>query len=201
MRATPVPTLRQLHWARRAYERNDPGDLFYRAATDLVGRVLKRQSTLTLAEALAVLLQTWNASFYRFRGGFSGRDFRRLTELLVAHRRELAQFRERSIGKLTHRDQEIIERLFARFERVLGPVGASKCLHLLAPNFFPLWDQEIARRYGFPLYRQYRAQMYVDFMRVAKRHIAAFGGRRAIGMNAMKAWDEFNYCTYTLPSL
>jgi hypothetical protein len=38
-------------------------------------------------------------------------------------------------------------------------------------------------------------------MRVAKRHIAAFGGRRAIGRNAVKAWDEFNYCSYTLPSL
>jgi hypothetical protein len=77
MAATRVPTLSQLHWARRAYERNDLGDLFYRAATDLVGRVRKRQSALTLAEALAVLLQSWNASFYRFRGGFSGRDLRR----------------------------------------------------------------------------------------------------------------------------
>lgn len=32
--------------------------------------------------------------------------------------------------------------LFRDFEQ-LGPVGAAKALHLLAPNVFPLWDRAV----------------------------------------------------------
>jgi hypothetical protein len=32
-------------------------------------------------------------------------------------------------------------------ESVLGSVGAAKSLHLLAPQFFPLWDNEIDSEY------------------------------------------------------
>ena len=52
--------------ARRAFELNEPRDLFYRADTELVDHALGRSSSLTVCEALAVLLQTWNKAFYRF---------------------------------------------------------------------------------------------------------------------------------------
>jgi hypothetical protein len=35
--------------------------------------------------------------------------------------------------------------MFDDFDGVLGPLGASKRLHVLAPRFFPLWDGAVAR--------------------------------------------------------
>jgi hypothetical protein len=91
-----------------------------------------------------------------------------------------------------------VRRLFRDFEVALGPVGASKGLHLLAPQFFPLWDQAIASRYGCPLYPYRRDLKYIEFMGLAKTHIRSFGGRKAVEANPLKVWDEFNYCRYTL---
>lgn len=45
-------------------------------------------------------------------------------------------------------DEATVKGVFKSFEKVLGPVGATKCLHLLAPRFFPLWDRAIAEAYG-----------------------------------------------------
>jgi len=42
-------------------------DLFYRAATELVSLALEGKTSLSVAEALAVLLQTWNKIFYQYR--------------------------------------------------------------------------------------------------------------------------------------
>jgi len=39
----PAPTLRQVDAARREYEANEPRDLFYRAATQLVDLALRRK--------------------------------------------------------------------------------------------------------------------------------------------------------------
>ena len=197
-RSDPLaPTRRQLGWARRTFEANEPRDLFYRAAMDLVSRASKRHSALTLAESLAVLLQTWNVQYYRFRGGFTRTRYHQLERLLLKHRRALARMRDRSIATFGIRDEPAILQAFRDFEKALGPVGTSKCLHLLAPRFFPLWDQSIAIKYGFPLVDA-RARKYTRFMWIAKKHIRAFGGKRAVRRNPVKAWDEFNYCRYTL---
>lgn len=91
-RMVQTPTIQDIEAARQAFEANEPRDLFYRAATELVSLALEGRTSLSVAEALAVLLQTWNKMFYQFKA----------------------------------------------FEEILGPVGAAKCLHLLAPRFFPL---------------------------------------------------------------
>ncbi|MCR4403910.1 MAG: hypothetical protein NUW06_01205 [Candidatus Acetothermia bacterium] len=91
-----------------------------------------------------------------------------------------------------------MRRVFEDFERVLGPVGAAKCLHLLAPRFSPLWDRAIARAYGLSLGKSGKnGYRYYLFMRITKEQVDSLGGEGAIGSNPLKAIDEYNYCKYT----
>lgn len=53
-----MPTAEELRAARAEFKRVEPRALFYRAATELVDLAWKGQSSLSLAEATAVLLQT-----------------------------------------------------------------------------------------------------------------------------------------------
>jgi hypothetical protein len=158
---------------------------------------LQGKTNLSTPEALAVLLQTCNRAFYRFTP-FDTQHFLGLERLVNVNQQELADFRTRSIERFSEEDGTTVRRLFGSFEEVLGPVGAAKCLHLLAPRFFPLWDRAIAKAYGIPLRaRGKNAERYLRFMEAAKQQCEAMPDERVIGQLPLKALDEYNYCKYT----
>jgi hypothetical protein len=190
-------TIREIEAARKAFEEHEPRDLFYRAATELVALALDGRTSLSVAEALAVLLQTWNKMFYRYRR-FDSQHFADLERLIRDHHSMLITFRQRSIQSLKQEDESEVVHVFKAFEEVLGPVGAAKCLHLLAPRFFPLWDRAIADAYSLPLRPRGRnAERYWRFMGIVKKQVQSLGGEQAIGRSPLKAIDEYNYCKYT----
>jgi hypothetical protein len=190
-------TIREIEAARQAFEAHEPRDLFYRAATELVALALDGRTSLSVAEALAVLLQTWNKMFYRYRR-FDSQHFADIERLIRDHRSMLITFRQRSIQSIKQEDESEVVRVFKAFEEVLGPVGAAKCLHLLAPRFFPLWDRAIADAYSLPLRPRGRnAERYWRFMGIVKKQVQSLGGEQAIGRNPLKAIDEYNYCKHT----
>ncbi len=195
----PTPTIQELKEARHRFEENEPRDLFYRAATELVRLALQdNKAELSLAEALAVLLRTWNETFYRYKPFNRLHLLGDLKTLIDRHQEDLEILRDRSIESFSDKDETTVKRLFRSFEEALGPVGAAKCLHLLAPQFFPLWDREIAKGYRLPLRKQGRnAERYYDFMGVTKRQCEALRGDQVIGPNLLKALDEYNYCRFT----
>lgn len=141
------PSIQDLQRAREIFEKLEPRDLFYRVAIEVVKLAWEGQSTLTIGEAVAVLLQTWNRAFYRYRK-FDSQHFEAIEALLKKHKAVLHTLRQRSIEEFSPEDAQEIGHLFNEFDEVLGPVGAAKCLHLLAPRFFPLWDNAIAKAYG-----------------------------------------------------
>ena len=144
-----------------------------------------------------MLLQTWNRAFYRFTP-FDSRHFSALDYVVTTNQQDLASLRERSIESFSDEDAVKVERLFGEFEEVLGPVGAVKALHLLAPRFFPLWDRAIAKAYGLALReRGKNADRYRQYMRITKRQYEALSGEHSIGQNLLKVLDEYNYCRYT----
>lgn len=197
IRILQAPGVQDIEAARQAFETNEPRDLFYRAATELVTLALDGKTSLSVAEALAVLLQTWNKSFYQYRK-FDSRHFDDIERLIRERHSILITFRQRSIESFNQDDESEVERVFKAFEEVLGPVGAAKCLHLLAPRFFPLWDRAIAEAYGFPLVDKGRnADRYRRFMGIVKEQVQSLGGEQTIGRNPLKAIDEYNYCKYT----
>jgi len=103
-----------------------------------------KKTTLSVAEALAVLLQTWNSAYYRFHCKFDIRH-KKSKNLYRQFGKSLITYRHRKIDSLVESDKPIVSDIFREFENVLGAVGASKTLHLLAPNFFPLWDNACNR--------------------------------------------------------
>jgi hypothetical protein len=125
-------TVANVKAARAAFEENEPRDLFYRAASELVALVRRGSTSLTLAEALAVLLPTWNKAYYQYRP-FDAHHFGAIEALLTAYRKLLDRYRDMPIEKVSQDDKKRIVELFEAFEGVLGPVGAAKALHLLAP--------------------------------------------------------------------
>jgi len=194
-----TPTIQEIDKARILFEANEPRDLFYRAATELVDLSIRKATSLSVAEALAVLLQTWNAAFYRFaRRKFDTQHFSDIERLLKKHGRRLSLARQRSIETFGDELVPEVKRVFEDLEIILGPVGAAKCLHLLAPRFFPLWDRAIAQAYGLGLRELGRnGELYCRFMAVVKGECATLGGEGALGRNPLKALDEYNYCKHT----
>lgn len=114
-----LPTLEQLEQARVRFEAYEPRDLFYRAATELVDIALRGQTTLSVGESLAVLLQTWNAQFYRFHS-FESRHFNAIDEIVECHRAALTSYRSRSITSMCTDEFDCIATLFTTFERGVG---------------------------------------------------------------------------------
>jgi hypothetical protein len=189
-----TPEFDELENARLAYEADERRDLFYRTATELVDLAIREQISLTLAEVLTVLLQRWNQPYDRY-SRFDAAHCADIERLLSEHRALLQSLRARSIEDFSDDDQTMVEALFRDFELALGPVGAAKCLHLLAPRFFPLWDRDIASAYFVSLLEPGRnGERYCRFMRIVKGQCGELGGEQRIGRNPLKALDEYNYC-------
>jgi hypothetical protein len=197
--AIDKPTKQELEDARREFEYIEPRSIFYRAATDLVDLAIQKKTELSLAEAIAVLLQTWNVSYYRFRSSDKTHIITDIENLLKEHPQIINNIRPRAIEDFSDKDVGAVKSIFQEFERVLGKTGAAKCLHLLAPRFFPLWDTKIALAYK--LGKGENAECYCRFMEITKDQIMDIGGEKAIGRNPLKALDEYNYLKYTLPIL
>jgi hypothetical protein len=128
----------------------------YRVAAELVDQ--HWPDPVRVADGLGVVLLTWNMNCYRF-GSF---DFFALEHLLDKYQGALGAFRVRQLASLSaQRDTALIVTIFtealtalASIRRVQGtrartPVGVAKALHMLAPHFFPLWDEAIATGSGF----------------------------------------------------
>ena len=196
---SPMPTVKQIEDARRSFVAGEPRYLFYKAAIELIELARREPKRMSVAEALAVLLQTWNVSFYRFRGGFTEEDLTKIKALLIDHGAMIEEYRRRSIASLTSGEEDALRIIFSRFEAVLGPVGAAKSLHLLAPLFFPLWDNAIARAYGVKFGRE-APDGYVRFMRISKEQCRVLAEQGAPWPDLLKAVDEYNYCTHVLDS-
>ncbi len=189
-------TLDDLAHARVAYERGEPRDLFYRVALALMADAEAGRGPFTVVEGLAVLLQSWNLGYYRRAGHrFDEAHYEAIGELLKSNQDDLARLRERPIETLADGDQAVVERLFGRFAAVLGPVGSAKSLHLLAPRWFPIFDNYILD--AFHVWgRDGRA--YWRFMTAIKAQVQMVGGERAAGANVVKGLDELSFCRFTL---
>lgn len=144
-----------------------------------------------------MLLQTWNRAYYQYRK-FDNAHFVSIEKLLVKHQSALARYRNRTIDDLDRAERTTVSTLFQAFEDVLGPVGAAKALHLLAPGLFPLWDRAIADAYGLALGRAgSNGVRYWCFMLIAKQQCLELS-RKGLGCkNPLKSIDEYNCCKHT----
>jgi hypothetical protein len=114
--------------------------------------------TAKLADALSVLLLTWNANFYRFGGGLKADALEGclLEGCLHDYWSTIEAFGARELCSLDSGNHSELLALFSALSTALrlatndreSPVSCAKALHLLAPDFFPIWDQYIAPAYN-----------------------------------------------------
>jgi hypothetical protein len=184
------------------YERREKRDSMYKVATFVLSHFWGNPADM--ADGLGVLLLTWNQAFYRY----GTLDFDRLERCIGANLETIDSFRRRDISSLSTDDEEQVIRLFDDFLEALeidsggsqgkrSPVAVSKALHLLAPGFFPLWDDKIARQHGCH-YSADPAGKYVDFSWITKAIADVVGGyvdnpSRTI----VKLIDQYNYSRFT----
>jgi len=186
----------------KEFEKREKRDAMYKVATFIISHYWGKP--FDMANGLGVLLLTWNQAFYRY-GIF---DFDKLERCININLKKLDNFKKRRISSLLDSDEEDITNLFKEFLKALqidsgkmkgriSPVAVSKALHLLAPDFFPIWDQKIAKAYGYNYYKN-PEKKYVLFCRIIK-NIADKVEDYVVHSDKtlIKLIDEYNYSKYT----
>ena len=199
MKGCRPPKKEQLLRGIREFEKRETRDAMYKVSTDVISRYWGDPEKM--ANAIGVLLLTWNQAFYRY----APFDFDRLEVCIKKNLKALSKFRRRSILTFSDSDERAVVNLFNDFLKALKtskgrtPVGAVKALHLLAPSFFPLWDDRISRAYHC-YYSKNPAKKYIDFFRMNQK-LAKNSGLESYskkhGKTIPKLIDEYNYAKYT----
>ncbi len=210
----------------KSFRENEKRDAMYKVATYLVQQLWPKVNSqnlpLKLSEAIGLLLLTWNWAFF-YRYGFF--DFSKLENCIVQNYQLIDEIRnsKKLEDGLTEKDEEKARKLFLDFSDALradrtgttSSVATAKTLHLLAPFFFPLWDQKIAsayvgRNYNHPeKYLEFMHQMreFISHIRSLKTKDDFLDKYEAKSLKEMdinsrkfsilKLIDEFNYSKFT----
>lgn len=178
-RARETLTVEDLKTGHKRYVENEPRDTMYEAAAQLVA--ISWGEPRKMASGLGVLLLTWNSNFYRY----GPLDFGSLEDCIERNLEQIQHFQNRSITTFRNADKESTRRLFGDFlmstrklawkssPEKLSPVSVAKALHILSPEFFPLWDDKIAKLHGCFWWNDARkgAAKYNAFMLKAKETV------------------------------
>jgi hypothetical protein len=181
-----APSAEEIRQAHDEYKRTVPNS--YAITIQRVFAALSRRNSDEMATAVAEWLQDLNRQYYRFRPKEAETLIQRLKPILREELNTLVKFRGRSIATLATKDETEVLRLFGLFKAECRPVGAGKALHVLAPNFFPLWDNAIAESYGVD-----KETGYFQFISIVKEQVANLPEEISPGVTALKALDEYNY--------
>lgn len=206
-----------------SYHRNDVrGDVMYRMSRRAIDEYWGNPGEVT--DAVAILLLSRNQASYRY----GPPDFSRFKLWMMSRWHDLSPLRRLDLAAFDDaRDAPWVLELFSSALEALrtnrgtrSPVGVAKAFHLLAPNFFPLWDDEIARIYGCKWTSSAEAaEKYVRFMVLTKMIVQELVSTVArlrqfrpqvalwfmcqhcpIGArwnSFLKMLDEYNYVRYT----
>lgn len=181
-----------------SFQSHEARDSMYKTATFLVNTFWGQPKEM--ADGLGVLLLTWNNAFYRY-GLF---DFDALEKCISDNQKILENFRNRNILDYTPNDDKLINDLFSKFMDALqiangksagkkSQVATAKALHLLAPDFFALWDSTISKAY-------HCNKKYIQFMRKMKnlaQILASEVDAGSMSKTLLKLIDEYNYAKFT----
>ncbi len=186
-----VPSPENLVKAHELFQKKEPRWRDYWRAIEGAENGLRDGNVGDTATAVAAFLKSWNWNYYRFKPARLAVLEPELQQLISGHSQTIATYRARSLATLTLADRAAVLSFFVSFELKLGPVGTAKALNVLAPNFFPLWDNPIASGYGVLV----GPRGYFLFMIVVKYQVSRM--TLPDGLSPLKTLDEYNYCRFT----
>lgn len=154
-----------------------------------------------MTRGISRLIRAWN----RFYANF---DLEAMSGCIDRNLAVLNQFRNRNINSLSEVDIPPIRNLFNDFlvslrrvrDNRKSPVSVAKALSLIAPNFFPLWDSNIALAYGCFYFSDSADEPYIKFCHKMKlladivRNFVPEQDDRPL----LKRIDEYNISKYTI---
>jgi hypothetical protein len=161
----------------------------------------------SMADGAGVLLYIWNRAFYQ---DGSTLDFDKLEECISRNSEVLQSFRNKSILGVATDDAEVIKKLFEDFMNALvgiedkrGTVGVTKALHLLAPEFFPMWETQIAIDYGCTTSSKDVAEEYICFCKLIQEVAKEVKDYPNLPKDRtlVKLIDEYNHSTREVPKV
>ncbi len=186
----------------KKFEDNEKRDSMYKVSSFLINHFWGNPTEM--ADALGVLLLTWNQAFYRY----SSLDIDEIERFIKKNLNLLEDFRKRDILTFSDLDNECITDLFNELleaSKIIinegkvkkSPVSAAKALHLLAPKFFPLWDVSIAKAYNCS-YKENPAEKYISFSKMIKKLAEKVKGYIDLSEKSLiKIIDQYNYSKFT----
>jgi hypothetical protein len=148
-------------------------------------------------DALSDWLKDMNQQYYRFRPARAATLTEDLEPLIREKLEEMLGFRARQIATLSPSDRRVVSDLFDAFKSKLGSTGAAKALHVLAPRFFPLWDNKIASAHGASTES---GSGYFHFMLMRREDVRRMptGLELPDDLSPLKLLDECDYLKYDL---
>lgn len=209
----PVLTWKLLGEAHKKYLEEEPGDAMYRVSMRLIEQEWEKDKEIS--EALGVLLLTWNSAFYRY----GNLNFDLIQEAISVTKDTLSELRKRSIITCKEDERRKIEEIYQRLilalkktgkvgkknegKEIYSPVSAAKALHLLCPNFFPIWDDRIAIGYRCKWHDTTLSfDKYWKFIGITASQIKKLESERSVEHprtepGTLKLVDEYNYIRFT----
>ena len=198
-----IPNSEEFLKGIKEYRKYEKRDSMYKVATFLVSHFWGKFADMS--DGLGVILLTWNQAFYRY--GLL--DFDKLESFLKDNFADIEYFRKRNIFSFEANDYEKIKNLFNELLIATGinsdksdsktsPVSVAKSLHILCPEFFPIWDTNIAKSYGYN-YLTSPSRKYLEFSRDLKELANKIKGYEGYPLDRplIKLIDEYNYSKYT----
>lgn len=131
----------------------------------------------------------------------------KILKLIRSNQKLLNEFRSKGLTdtKVTEFKTDIIA-CYDSFEKVIGKTAASKVLHLICPDFFPLWDTKIADAYRRERKNNHKLKAdssadYYEFMIWVKNFMHDYGDflTERDGRTKLKVLDDFLWAIANRP--
>ncbi|WP_321428392.1 hypothetical protein [uncultured Methanolobus sp.] len=194
-----IPTNADISKACDEFETYETRDVMYKVSMLHMKSHWEEPEGMT--DAIGVLLLSWNQQFYRIHRGL---NLKKVEDCIIDNMSYLNEFKKRKIISLSDEDEDNIKRIFNEFNNALqgldgtkSPVSTAKALHLLVPDFFPLWDASIARKYKV-YYTKNPDEKYLLFCKYSQTIYDQVKEYKSLPEKSiLKIIDEYNYSKYS----
>lgn len=194
-----IPSQEEFHDGYEAYNQKEKKGFIYFEALETVTESWGNADLM--AKGVQRLIRSWN----RFYANFNLLD---LTSFIHDNIEALNTYKGRHILDLSDADDDPIRQLFQKLlqslrreaDGALSAVSVAKAFGVLAPNFLPIWDSNIAYQYDCFYLSGMADAPYLRFCHKMKifaekvQHYAPHPDDRSL----LKRIDEYNYAKYTM---
>jgi len=212
---------RKIEKKHEEFLKKEPRECAYKIAKECIDKYWREgeipdKDLEKITEAVLTFLLVWNSPLYRncsLKKGF----IKKIKSKIKNNKKKLDNFRGKCISNLDNSMKNDIKNLYNSFLRALvcdkkkgnteinSPVSTVKFLHIICPNFFPLWDRAIAKRYGCRWGKsEFSFKSYWKYMVKVKDQVENLkdpetGEIKEIlkEYTILKLIDEYNYMSYT----